>query len=224
LPDATQLRRGDDLNRDKLRQAITAHREEAARLHALEQAQARSQDNVRAARSVLTPAETNLVKTSEVSPQALAYSFVNNAVLDIEHDVKLAESVVERAQTELRQAESINDALEQEIGHVQNRLARRKSDLHEALANLVCDSPAFAQLLKANDEAWHRLRSIRVCFGAIHDIIGMHLPQSVSNQWQLTQPLEDRVGYAVDQQLIGAWREALRALLQDPDAPLPGEA
>ena len=72
-----QLRRGTNdpqaQPRAKLRQAIADNREESERLQALEQAQLRSQDNVRAARQVLTNAETNLVKARE--PRLLGRPF-----------------------------------------------------------------------------------------------------------------------------------------------------
>jgi hypothetical protein len=151
----------------------------------------------------------------------LVYSFVNNEVVDFDHDLKLAQGAVDSAQAQLRQADAIADALEQEIQHVTGTLARRQAELRQALANLVADSPAFTALLKANDEAWQRLRSIRVCFGAIHDIVGAYIPQNISSRWQAVEPLDERIGYEVDQDLIGAWREALQALLQDADAELP---
>ena len=116
-----QLRRGTNdpqaQPRAKLRQAIADNREESERLQALEQAQLRSQDNVWAARQVLTNAETNLVKARE--PRLLGRPFRPYFALlprDTEAAATLAEHrsewLADRAWAKTRHRRELRHAIE----------------------------------------------------------------------------------------------------------------
>jgi hypothetical protein len=93
--------------------------------------------------------------------------------------------------------------------------------MHEALADVVCESPEFARLFTELDNAWARLRGLRRCFKAIQDALSGHMPGSLMSRWQNVIPLGYDVSRPLDQQPAKLWSQALEWLLTDPDAVLP---
>ncbi len=47
------------------------------------------------------------------------------------------------------------------------------------------------------------------------------MPQRLAGEASRSEPLEERIGFPIDRDFLGAWSTAPENLLHDPDAPLP---
>jgi hypothetical protein len=137
--------------------------------------------------------------------------------------ISSAQLALEAAQAEASQIERIEGALDSELIQVTNRLQARQAAVHRALADLVCSSAEYQSLLEQHTAAWQRLRTIKVALRTIQTALRGEHPQRLAELIGLSEPLEVRVGYPVDNELVGAWRAALQNLLIDPDAELPSQ-
>jgi hypothetical protein len=118
-------------------------------------------------------------------------------------------------------AGSLQTAVREELEGAERRLARLRAEKHEAIAAFIVASPEFLGLLDALDRAWVHLRSLRIVADLV--IVAGHgyLSASLMNTMQRGEPLaENIVGYAVEEDLIGAWRAGLAAIAEDADADL----
>ncbi len=95
--------------------------------------------------------------------------------------------------------------------------------MYDALANVVCSSREFADLLSELDKTWARLRGLRKCFRAIQDSLSGQMPGPLMARWQGVIPLDYDDSFPVHEQPCAVWSEALQRLLTDPDAALPSE-
>ena len=224
MSEAVRFSRGDDqrsIARQRLRQAVEAAREEEARLQALEAAQLRAGDQLCAAQSTVIEAESILQQTERIDPEHLAYSFAAGET--IERPIAETRAQLDGAKSELEQIEEIQQALESEIRRAQGRLHLRRSSVHQALAEVVCESPEFLALFTELDQTWARLRGLRKCFRTIQDAMSGHMPGPIMSRWQTVVPLDYDVSYPLDEHPVGLWSQALERLLTDPDAVLPSE-
>jgi hypothetical protein len=207
--------------RDKLRAAISAHAEETHRLAALEQARERARTEKHAARDHLIEAEADLDEARQAEPQALAYAFANNQPID---DGLLAEKQAE-LDTQARavhRAERVEQAIEAEIEESERRLHRREHDKRAVLAEVVCNSSEFQAILQAQAQAWAVLRTMRhIGIELVLPACAGYAPNAVYSKLQNVEPLENRVGWDIDEKLIEEWRSALAQLATDADAALP---
>jgi hypothetical protein len=73
-------------------------------------------------------------------------------------------------------------------------------------------------LLKA---AWKQLRSVKTALKAVSSGLNGYMPQNFTDIAYLSEPLEPRVGYGVDENFVGGWAEALAQLADDADVDLP---
>jgi hypothetical protein len=104
------------------------------------------------------------------------------------------------------------------------RLAR--SDLKQAFSIVVEQSPELAALFEDLDRTWGHLRGLRKAFMEIAHR-GFFSPRFA--RWDVSVPLDPDVrpsmdsSYPFDPEPAARWAAALDKLLQDPNAPLPGD-
>jgi hypothetical protein len=207
--------------RDRLRLAIASLTEEINRLNALTEAQHRARDQKHAARDRLIEAEADLDEAKQAEQGALAYAYVNNEPLS---DGLLAEKQAE-LDTQARavqRAERVEQAIEAEIAESERRLHEREHAKRSALAEVVTTSPEFNAVLKGLSEAWKALRTYRfVGIDLVLTACQGYAPNPLYSKLQAVEPLENRMGWAIDDDLIMAWQSALANLVTDADAELP---
>jgi hypothetical protein len=206
--------------RAALRLAIANHKGELERLDALTQGLRRAQDQARNTNYQLTTAQAHIERLNREESINLAYRFVNGEASDSQQ-LAQTHATLERAQDELTQIVRVETALSAEIGESQRRLQSRQRELHEAVAVAICSSQEFADLLSLIEEAWQWLRSLRIVFNETITACRGNMPAALMSRGQAAQPLEERVGYPINEELVGSWRAALALLPQDADAALP---
>jgi hypothetical protein len=208
-------------NRDTLRAAIAANKAESDRLTALEQGQLRAIDQRRLAYTAMQEAEAALSEARRQDPVDSAYAFVNQEIGD-RQDLIQKEALLDRCRKEHDRLTEIETTLQGEITQGQARLRSCQRDVHAAMAEVVTQSPEYLHLLDEIDASWMKLRSLRCAAIQVQTGLRGYLPQEFERRSQAVQPLEERIGYDVDELLIKSWAGALSRLAEDPDARLPG--
>ncbi len=207
--------------RDKLRAAIDALNEEQERVNALSTGQEEAQRNMWTARDQLTSAKTGLDSARRTDKQSLAYDFVMGKPRSTV-DVSAAEALVEAANRAIGHWEDIEAACASELSGAEKRISRRRHEVNEAIADFLIASPEFAAFLDGLDRAWATLRSYSIIG---EDLIGAgkgYVPASVMSRLRRSEPLLERVGYAVDGDFIEQWRRAFAELAAgNSDVRLP---
>jgi hypothetical protein len=112
----------------------------------------------------------------------------------------------------LRQAEEIERTLSAEISQSRSRVRLLRIDLSQAGATLICSSEAFVGYLNALDKCWRRLRSLSILGWLIIEGCQGYMDARLMNTIQRSEPLDERVGYALNDTLIEGWRAALAEL------------
>jgi hypothetical protein len=207
--------------RDALLQAIAALQVETQRLNTLETARQRATEQSWHIASRIEEARQALEFAKADAPRALAYQFVNGDTDTISAPLEAAEREVDRATAEERRIVQIGDALDHELRQVAGRVNHAQTRLHEALALVVCNSTEFKNLIAEHRKAWYRLRSIKEALRVVRRGLGGHILHEFDDEPEIVEPLAPRVGYPVDENLVGSWERALEALRQDPDFDLP---
>lgn len=208
--------------RDRLRAAIVAFEEEQNRVNALAEGQRQAQSNLWAAREQLNGANTDLDRARRrTDKQALAYSFIEGKSRDTV-DITAAEAAVEAANRQIGHWEDVEAACAAELRGAEQRISRRRHEVNEATADFLIASPEFAALMDQLDAAWRNLRSVTIVgedlIGACHG----YAPASVMSRLHRSEPLAERVGYAIDSELIENWRRAFAELAaHNSDVQLP---
>lgn len=218
----SQLRRGDDLLRDKLRSALAARSEDQVRLTALEEARERARQKRWAHSDTVADAEQAVNRAKHTDPVDRVYDFLNTNETSVSSQGLVeAEVALQEAQAEYRNITELEDAIDGEITTVNSRIADRQRAVNDAMAALVSNSPEYQRLFKELDETWARLRGLRKCFATISRLCPQIHP-SLSEKGQSVQPLDwTRTGFPNDEQPTQVWSEALARLLQDPNTKLP---
>jgi hypothetical protein len=91
------------------------------------------------------------------------------------------------------------------------------------MAQIVTTSEEYKALVAQHTDAWMRLRTVKEALRTVQSGLHGQLPQRWADEAFRSEPLEIRVGYPVDLQLVTAWQTALAALEQDADAELPDD-
>jgi chromosome segregation ATPase len=214
------LRRPQAPPRERLRTAIGRVTEESNRLNGLEDGQRRAQERLRTARQTLEEAEAALRKLQQNSPTELAYAFANNELAD-QQALTETTTTIDHHRQEQDRLVGIDEALSNEIAQSQVRLRQRQRDLYSVMADVVITSDEYTSLLAEIDATWVRLRSLRVAAIQIQTGLRGYLPTEFERRTQAVEPLEERVGYPVDEDLVRPWAQALSRLSTDADTPLP---
>jgi hypothetical protein len=89
------------------------------------------------------------------------------------------------------------------------------------VVELVCTSPEYSALLQAHTDAWMRLRSVKTALRIVSAGLHGYGTQSTMDEPHKVEPLEPRVGFPIDQALVGAWQTAMAQLEVDADVELP---
>ena len=110
-----------------------------------------------------------------------------------------------------------------ELTGAERRIARRQYEVNEAGAEFILGSDEFAQFLDRLHQAWRDLRSVTIVGGELIAACRGYMPAAIMSRLQRSEPLAERVGYAVDNALIEQWRRAFAELAAgNADVRLPG--
>ena len=224
MPDLS--RPGDQIDqqrqaRDRLRNALAAQAEERDRHDFLAAGKDRAEAELREATAALANAKDDLTTARRKQPAELAYSFAaGHETLQLRHSIAEASAMVERRDSEVQHYREILDALAKEIEQVEVRLRNHQSRVHEALASVIATSTEFATFCDDLDKTWLRQRSLKVAADAIMVACHGNLPTDIYRRLQAAQPLEERVGYPVED-IVARWQGALARLLTSADTALP---
>jgi DNA repair exonuclease SbcCD ATPase subunit len=224
MTDAVTDTEPDDLQpalRSRLADAITRRDHERQRLAALEAAQSKAREQRRQIQSRLSDAQEGLRVAHAEERSALAYSFAATGKMDGADPVAAAQSVVSRCEAELDQVNRIEDAISGEIDQLQGTLRNLQHDIWRAAANLVVASDEYQLLIASHKAAWQQLRSVKTALRMVQSNLHGYLPSNFAEIADSGEPLEERVGYPVDQNLVGAWSMAVAELEKDPTVELP---
>jgi hypothetical protein len=209
--------------RAELATAIAVYSEERDRLDNLEQAQSKVQAELRDLAGQLSEAADAVERAKQRRPGDLVSAYVRG--LPIDGQTTTAESVLEQIRGEQAQKREVEAALAAEIRQGQTRLRLYRSNLYEAVSDVVAHSPELAGLFEALDRAWRDLRSIRRAFYQIDGRLKGYFPGSLQSRYLSLLPLDPATDYPehpIDPVLSAAWESAIEALLADSGAPLPG--
>ncbi len=207
--------------REKLRQAIDAFNEEQARVAALTEGQRSAQTNLWAAQQQLSGAKADLDRTRHARRQELAYAFIEGKSADTAN-IAAAEAAVEAAERTIQHWGDIEAACSTELAGAERRINRRQHEFNEAAADFIIAWDAFAGFMDRLDDAWKNLRSCAIVGEDLIQACHAYCPASVMSRLQRSEPLAERVGYAVDNILIENWRRAFAEFAaHNPDVQLP---
>ncbi len=221
MPEAV-LPRPEAPPREKLRQAIAALDEERARAQALSDGQRTAQQNLWAARAELNAVQAELTRAHHLDTADIAYEFIADRPREYEK-VAAAEAAVTAAERSIAHRSEVGAACTTELTGAERRIARRQHEVNEAGADFLLSSEAFADFMTGLDDAWARLRSFVIIGGEIIGACRGYCPGSIMSTLKRSEPMAERVGYAVDSEFIENWRAALASLnAGNADVQLPG--
>lgn len=212
----------DPTSRDNLRSIITQITETQQRLAALEDARVRAREDRWALGSRLRDAQYELSRAQAEERSRIAYAYTNQqAVRDEITPVESAKLTLDRVQSEYDHIETVEASLDTEIPQVQSALRQLRNDQYTAISQIVCNSDEYEALLTAHTAAWRHLRSIKETLRTVQAGLHGQMPHALYDMASRSEPLEIRVGYPVDPELVTAWATSMSALENDADAPLP---
>jgi hypothetical protein len=204
--------------------ALKEHQALTERLAATEQGVYRAHDELMEAYRVRDAAERDMTEARKNNPGELVASYLEGRPTP-QASLRLAEAQTEvkRAASHVGHMEEIEAALQQEISILKPQLRLSEMRMYSALGNAVADSESF-QLLCANmSEAWKRLRTLRTVAANVQKACKGYLPHECDVGLLASEPLEERVGYPVDNAVVATWQTALDDLLEDADTELPND-
>ncbi len=141
----------------------------------------------------------------------MAFNFVEGLPFDVAV-VTSAQAAVEAAERSIEHWAEVEAACSGELAGAERRINRRRPECNEAGAEFLIASDEFAAFMNRLDAAWATLRSSMIVgedlIGACHG----YAPASVMSRLRRSEPLLERVGYAVDNALIEQWRRAFAEL------------
>lgn len=209
-----------DPGRNRLAEAIAAHRGALERIAALEAAQPKAQQQKWDALAAVSQAEAALRTAREAEPHRLVSVLVSGGgpsgapLADAEEALAAARDVYSAA----AQAE---DALAAELELAEREATRRRGDVNAALAVVVEGSAELAALYAQLEAAWATVRGARKAFDAIQRRLGGQYSQAFT-RWERVPPLNwEALGFPLDATIAQRWASALDQLVDDADAPLP---
>jgi putative ABC transport system substrate-binding protein len=94
--------------------------------------------------------------------------------------------------------------------------------VYAVMADIVSASDEYQLLRQSQKDAFTKLRSVKLALRAVTAGLHGYQPAHLMDEAFLSEPVtERRSGFAVDEDLVGAWAESLAALEQDADTDLP---
>jgi hypothetical protein len=207
--------------RDRWHAALDQFNAEQARIEALTAAERSAQENLWAARSALDAAQAELTRVRTVDKPNIVFSFIKGAALD-RSNIATAEAAVTKANADIAHSSEVEGACGSELSQAERRLSIRRIDVNETGAAFLTSSPEFAGFLDRLDAAWVNLRTCMILGQELISACRGNCPHSVMLTLQRSEPLADRVGFALDSGFIEDWRRALAQLSAgDPDVQFP---
>jgi hypothetical protein len=206
--------------RERLRDAIARLAAEQTKLATLEAGQERAHEQLHEARRRLSDAQSALRKATAEEPSRLANAYLSNGAVE-DDPVAIAKSNVSAAQTEVSRLGKVEAALSLEIERSQAALRTHRVVQYELMAEIVTSSDEYRLLIESHRNAWRQLRSIKTALKIVAAGLEGYLPQKYLDESGVAEPLEERVGYPIDNALVSAWREAMAQLAEDADTELP---
>ena len=206
-------------SRAELRSVIAKIEEAQQRLAALEQAQVRAREQSWHIASQLAEVRGDLQRVTSDERRRLAYEFVNDG--ELADPVADAKSRVATAQAESDRLTEVEAALAGEVEHTQASLRQLRANQYAAMSEIVCTSREYQALLEEHTAAWQRLRTVKMALKTVQGSLHGQMPQNLMDERLRAEPLEVRIGFPIDPNLVGAWSDAMAALETDADAPLP---
>jgi hypothetical protein len=206
--------------RARLRGVIERIRAEQAKLTSLEEGQTKAREQWHQASHRLSDAQDALRKAIAEEPSRLANAFVSNGAVE-DDPVALANGKISAAQTEVSRLDKVEAALASEIERSQGSLRALRATQYELMSAVICGSDEYRLLIESHRAAWKQLRSVKEALRVVSTSLAGYLPQHYLDEAGLAEPLEPRVGYEVDANLVNSWREAMAQLAEDHETELP---
>jgi hypothetical protein len=207
--------------REKLRAAIAKRNAERQRLDSLSTAQTTAHTQYRHAQDKLHDANEELRRAKAEERSRLAYAFASGGQL-ADDPVAAATASVAAFEAEVDQLKRVESALSGEIDKLNGTVRTLTNAVYRCMADLVTSSDEFQLLIESQKEAFKQLRSIKLALRAVTEGLHGFQSQPLMDLAYLSEPVTDRrVGYGVDEDLVGSWVAALATLADDPDADLP---
>jgi hypothetical protein len=136
--------------------------------------------------------------------------------------VAKATASVAAFEAEVDQLKKVESAISGEIDKLNGTVRSATHSVYQAMADLVIASDEYQLLIESQKAAFKQLRSIKLALRAVTEGLHGFQSQHLMDLAYLSEPVTDRrVGFSVDEDLVGSWVEALATLADDPDADLP---
>jgi hypothetical protein len=135
--------------------------------------------------------------------------------------VALATANVTSTTAEAAKFDKIERAISGEIDKLQITVRTLTHNVYAAMADLIVASDEYAMLRQQHADAWLRLRSVKTALRAVSSGLHGYMPQNLADIAYLSEPMEERVGYPVERDLVNGWAAALAQLADDADQELP---
>ena len=194
--------------REALAEAIARHNELTRRLTAIDAASTTAWTAHKAATAAVAAATAGVEKAKSDAGRHLTAVALGEAG-EAPVTVKAARLAVQDAQDALDAAQSAREALAGQRKEIENLLVVSRLRLDTSVAAVIAADPATHALIGRFKEQLRDLTDMRRAL----EFIEAKLPPDLRS-WRSAEPWPELAGDA-------PWREALAALLQDADAPLP---
>jgi chromosome segregation ATPase len=205
--------------RERLRDAIARLQAEQQRLATLEAGQTRAHEQLRAAERKLADAQDALRHAERDEPARLAAQFIDGQTVD--DPIADAKLIASAAQSEVSRLGRTEAALASEIERSQATLRSHRVVQYELMAEIVTSSDEYRLLVEQHRAAWKQLRSVKEALKVVSAALHGYLPQRYLDEVGRAEPLEERIGYSIDNALVSAWQDAMAALEHDSETDLP---
>jgi hypothetical protein len=117
--------------------------------------------------------------------------------------------------------DKIEKAIAGEIDVLRGRVHTLTHNVYSAMTAVVINSDEYAMLIESHKAAWLQLRSIKTALRAVSSGLNGYMPANLNEVAYLSEPLEERVGFPVNRDLLNGWAAALAQLADDSEAELP---
>lgn len=213
-----------DRLRTNLRRAILDLRNDEIRARALREAAMRATAERQAAAQALAESEQMLHAVQRHSRAHLVEAYVNGAATEAIRSEADASLEVEHRRDQLQHAQEIVNALNTEVGSIEQGLDPRRRSITLAAGAVFSRAPETIALAERIYSAYRILRDARLAFAEVRRVVP--LDSALTDRIDADQHHDDsrRSGlYSYDESLIADWQRAAFGLLRDADTVLPGD-
>jgi chromosome segregation ATPase len=204
--------------REALAAKITGRDDAQAQRDVLQDALQRAESELHEIATQQLEARAELAEAQH--PGNVVASYLSNTVV-LRHDAAAIEARLDSLHRAYADHTQICEALQSELTAAERQVERAQHAVTAAVAAVVEQSAEFQALLAAWPAAWHRLRSLKTTFDAIAKLTSGQLSGETFSLFNRSEPIEERVGYPVDESLASSWQSAVEGLANDAETPLP---